>query len=82
MHGISKNGSGLLQYNHRLLPKQMMPMQKSLDLGDSGMNGKVVFSIPFLLDQEVILLRHSLLMDQVPVFLPMEPRLAPYGCPL
>ena len=38
----------------------------------SGMNGKVVFSIPFLLDQEVILLRHSLLMDQVPVFLPME----------
>ena len=48
----------------------------------SGMNGKVVFSIPFLLDQEVILLRHSLLMDQVPVFLPMEPRLAPYGCPL
>ena len=48
----------------------------------SGMNGKVVFSIPFLLDQEVILLRHSLLMDQVPVFLPMEPRLAPYGRPL
>ena len=42
----------------------------------------VVFSIPFLLDQEVILLRHSLLMDQVPVFLPMEPRLAPYGRPL
>ena len=36
----------------------------------------------FLLDQEVILLRHSLLMDQVPVFLPMEPRLAPYGRPL
>ena len=48
----------------------------------SGMNGKVVFSIPFLLDQEVILLRHSLLMDQDPVFLPMEPRLAPYGRPL
>ena len=24
----------------------------------------------------------SLLMDQVPVFLPMEPRLAPYGRPL
>ena len=45
-------------------------------------NGKVVFSIPFLLDQEVILLRHSLLMDHVPVFLPMEPRLAPYGRPL
>ena len=42
----------------------------------------VLFSIPFLLDQEVILLRHSLLMDQVPVFLPMEPRLAPYGRPL
>ena len=42
----------------------------------------VVFSIPFLLDQEVILLRHSLLMDQVPVFLPMEPRLALYGRPL
>ena len=48
----------------------------------SGMNGKVVFSIPFLLDQEVLLLRHSLLMDQVPVCLPMEPRLAPYGRPL
>ena len=48
----------------------------------SGMHGKVIFSIPFLLDQEVILLRHSLLMDQVPVFLPMEPRLAPYGRPL
>ena len=29
-----------------------------------------------------LLLRHSLLMDQVPVFLPMEPRLAPYGRPL
>ena len=42
----------------------------------------IIFSIPFLLDQEVILLRHSLLMDQVPVFLPMEPRLAPYGRPL
>ena len=41
------------------------------------MNGKVVFSIPFLLDQEVILLRHSLLMDQVPVFLPVEPTV---GC--
>ena len=24
----------------------------------------------------------SLLMDQVPVLLPMEPRLAPYRCPL
>ena len=49
----------------------------------SGMNGKVVFLIPFLLDQEVILLRQSLLiLDQVPVFLPMEPRLAPYGRPL
>ena len=47
----------------------------------SGMNGKVVFLIPFLLDQEVILLRQSLLMDQVPVFLPMEPRLALYGRP-
>ena len=47
-----------------------------------GMKGKVVFLIPFLLDQEVILLRQSLLMDQVPVFLPMEPRLAPYGRPL
>ena len=47
----------------------------------SGMNGKVVFLIPFLLDQEVILLRQSLLMDQVPVFLPIEPRLAPYGRP-
>ena len=46
------------------------------------MNGKVVFLIPFLLDQDVILLRQSLLMDQVPVFLPMEPRLAPYGRPL
>ena len=47
-----------------------------------GMNGKVVFLIPFLLDHEVILLKQSLLMDQVPVFLPMEPRLAPYGRPL
>ena len=28
----------------------------------SGMNGKVVFLIPFLLDQEVILLRQSLLL--------------------
>ena len=48
----------------------------------SGMNGKVVSLIPFLLDQEVLFLRQSLLMDQVPVFLPMEPRLAPYGRPL
>ena len=30
----------------------------------------------------VILLRQSLLMDQVPVFLPMEPRSVPYGRPL
>ena len=43
---------------------------------------KVVFLIPFLLDQEVILLRQSLLMDQVPVFLPMEPRLALRAPPL
>ena len=48
----------------------------------SGMNGKVVFLIPILLDQEVKLLRQATLMDQVPVFLPMEPRLAPYGRPL
>ena len=46
------------------------------------MNGKVVLLIPFLLEQEVVLLRQSLLMDQVPVFLPMEPTLAPYGRPL
>ena len=59
-----------------------LPHLKFLFVCYSGMNGKVVFSIPFLLDQEVILLRHSLLMDQVPVFLPMEPRLAPYGRPL
>ena len=31
-----------------------------------GMDGKVVFLIPFLLDQEVTLLRQSLLIDQVP----------------
>ena len=36
------------------------------------MNGKVVFLIPFLLDQEVILLRQPLLMNQY---------LAPYGPP-
>ena len=31
----------------------------------SGMNGKVLFLIPFLLDQEVILLRQSLLIRLV-----------------
>ena len=47
-----------------------------------GMNGKAVILIPFLLEQEVILLRQSLLMDQVPVFLSVEPRLAQSGRPL
>ena len=69
-----------MQSMHNKMPK--MTIILTLICHYSGMNGKVVFSIPFLLDQEVILLRHSLLMDQVPVFLPMEPRLAPYGRPL
>ena len=43
----------------------------------SGMIRKAVFIILFLLDQEVTLLRQSLLMDQVQAFLPMEFRLAP-----
>ena len=66
------NRKGLLgrndQTHHRMGPKTME------SIPPSKRNTQA--------DIQLILLRHSLLMDQVPVFLPMEPRLAPYGRPL